>query len=221
MVVLKSFFDGSGKSADRHCGFLTLVGYAAPHVVWPAFEAKWESVLARHGETSIHLNEQRYRDMPVLVGELLESIELASHFGMRTVAATVNLGAYRRLSEIYLSPGRICVEFCINELLRQADSLSCFFDRGEEFYKEVNRLWNSDQGSDAPEWPELAKVSELGQVRDQRNVPGIQAADLLAWHINRSLTKSDHGVELALAANRTPGVFKLFDVAALFALKKP
>jgi hypothetical protein len=67
-------------------------------------------------------------------------------------------------------------------------------------------------------WPELRRVRELGQVRDQKDYPGIQAADLLAWYTNRALTKSAYRIELALFANRTaPAGCKVFDKDALAA----
>ena len=215
MAVLTGFFDGSGKSDDPFCGLLTLAGYAAPPAVWPAFEARWEEILRKHGEQRIHMKEPRYREKPVLIAELLDTIDRASHLGMRSVAATVDLTAYRKLSGQRHSPGRICVQFCIGELPEHADSISCFFDRGEEFFKEVNSQWEREKPY--AEWPQLAKVRKLGLVPG-RDVPGVQAADLLAWYANRAATKSDQDPELALAENRTPGVFKLFDVAELYAL---
>ena len=214
LVILKSYFDGSGKSADRQCRFLTLVGYAAPPTVWPAFEAKWEDLLKKYHVKSFHTNEEQCCGNPLLVAELLDAIEKARHFGMRTVGAILDLEAHRKLSLEYPlpAPGRICAEHCINELLQQADSISCFFDRGEEFFKEVNRYWERDDITEP--WPQLLRVHELGQVR-QGDFPGIQAADLLAWHVNRSLTKSDYDLDLALIDARAPGMFKPFDEEAL------
>jgi hypothetical protein len=217
LVVLKGFFDGSGKPDDPECDFLTLAGYAAPPGVWPAFELRWQSILEKHGEQRTHMNDRRYREKPVLIAELLETIDLAGHFGMRSAAVTVDLTAYRSLSGMRHSPGRICVQFCIDELLKHAGSISCFFDRGEEFFKEVSREWEHEKPG--AEWRQLAKVRELAVLRGL-DVPGIQAADLLAWYANRAVTKSVQDLELALAENRAPGVFKLFDVTALYELGK-
>ena len=217
LAVLRSFLDGSGKSSDPQCKFLTLVGVTAPPVVWPAFEVKWQTILDRHGVKVFHAQEESCRDNSTLVGELLHTFEACREFGMRTVGVSVDLTAHRSLSVWLPNPGHICAKFCINDLLEHASSISCLFDRGEEFLKEVNPLWEVDGG---PEWPELARVHELAAVR-QVDFPGLQAADLLAWHINRSLNRSDHEIEFALTANRTPGTFRLFDVTALYAMKLP
>ncbi|MEO7144572.1 MAG: DUF3800 domain-containing protein [Bryobacteraceae bacterium] len=188
MTVLKAYFDGSGKSDDPSNRFLTLVGYAAEPYVWRDFEAKWIGVLEKHHVDCRHMKEDQYRENPVLLGSLLNAIQEASEFGMRTASCTVALEDHRRLSKEGQLPraGRICAEFCINELLAHATSMSCFFDRGEEFLKEVKPSWEKDSPD---EWPELARIDELGQVRNQKDCPGVQAADWLAWYINRSLTR--------------------------------
>jgi hypothetical protein len=208
LVVLESYFDGSGKSDNPDCYFLTLTGYAAPPVVWPAFEVLWETILQRHHLACFHTQVESCRSNPILVAELLDAIGLSHGFGMTTVGVTLDLKAHRRLFSEYVlpKPGRICAEFCINTLLEQADSISCFFDRKEEFLKEVNPLWEADG---VPDWPQLANVKELAPVR-QVDFPGIQAADLLAWHVNRNLTRSDYGLDLAVIDSRASGKFKMF-----------
>jgi hypothetical protein len=42
--------------------------------------------------------EEGHRHKPALVADLLRAIELAREFGLTTVGATVDLGAYRKLS---------------------------------------------------------------------------------------------------------------------------
>lgn len=214
LIVLKSYFDGSGKSADPQCRFLTLVGYVAPPAVWPPFEAKWRAILKKYRVEYLHANEERLRGNPLLVAEQLEAIDAARHGGMRTVGAILDLEAHRTLSLEFALPasGRICAEYCLNELLRQANSVCCFFDQGEEFYKEVNPYW---ERKEAPDWcPHLQRVRELAQV-NQAKFPGIQAADLFAWHVNRTLTRADYDLEYALIAARAPAEFKAFDDEAL------
>jgi hypothetical protein len=78
-----------------------------------------------------------------------------------------------------------------------APSISCFFDRNEEFFSEAVTRWENDSA----EWPQLANVKELGLVRSC-DFPGVQAADWLGWYINRSLTKADHDIDLRLLLNR-------------------
>jgi hypothetical protein len=196
LAVLVAYFDGSGKSHDPSTPFLTLVGYAAEAAVWPAFEVAWIKILTDHNVDFLHFKEPKVRENPLLLGLLLETIAKAGVFGMHSVSCSVAVSEYRKLGDA-ASPGRVCAEWCINQLLSQASSLSCFFDRGEEFFKEVNNPWEND----SQEWPELSKVSELGLVRS-RDFPGIQAADWLGWYINRSLTKFDHDIDLRLLVNR-------------------
>ena len=192
-----AYFDGSGKSHDPSSQFLTLVGYAADAAVWPAFEVAWLKILSDHQIDGLHFNEPELRENPVLLGLLLETIEKAGAFGMHSVSCSVALAEYRKSGEARL-PGRVCAEWCINELLSQAPSISCFFDHGEEFFREVYAPWEND----SPEWPELSKVRKLALVRS-RDFPGVQAADWLGWYINRSLTKADHDVDLSLLLSRS------------------
>jgi hypothetical protein len=97
LTTLESYYDGRGTSASRQSGFLTLAGYAAPPFVWPAFEVKWQSILEKHGAQYFHANQERHRDEPVLVAELMDTLEIASHFGMTAVSVTVEMEAYGRL----------------------------------------------------------------------------------------------------------------------------
>jgi hypothetical protein len=195
LAVLTAYFDGSGKSHDPSTRFLTLVGYAAEAVCWPSFEAAWVKALSDHHVDQLHFKDSALRENPLLIGVLLETIECSSKFGMRSVSCTVNLAEHRKVSSE--RPGRVCAEWCVNQLLSGVPSMSCFFDRGEEFFEEVKTPWENE----SEKWPELSKVKEVGLVRS-RDFPGIQAADWMGWYINRALNKADYDIDLALLERR-------------------
>lgn len=195
LAVLTAYFDGCGKSHDPSTPFLTLVGYAAEAIVWPGFEAAWAKALADHKVDCLHFKDPAIRENPLLVGVLLETIECGGRFGMHSVSCSVNLAEHRKVSTE--RPGRVCAEGCINTLLSEAPSMSCFFDRNEEFFEEVKNPWENE----SERWPQLANITELGLVRS-RDFPGVQAADWLGWYINRALTRRDYDVDLALLENR-------------------
>ena len=148
MIAMKAYFKGSGKSAHARCRLLTLAAYAGPPNTWLAVEPEWVRILDKHHERYFDAKRKRCRDKPFLVGELLDILEKARAFGMIAIDVTVDLDAHRELSGSHAlpTPGRICAEYWIHELLAEAGSLSCFFDKAEEFSEELTRYWRSEIG---------------------------------------------------------------------------
>lgn len=69
------------------------------------------------------------------------------------------------------------------------------FDRGEAFQPAIEAAWQ--RVKDRPEGRRgpLSLVSKISSA-DWRDVPGLQAADDLAWHVNRWRTKGSIGANL-------------------------
>ena len=125
----------------------------------------------------------------------------------RMFYSAVDLGAWRKLrAETYAlpSPIALCNQFCPEAVLLwyidcypdvvnlQNDTIEYFFDRGESFkgpfeakVREGKKrarhsgVWNL--------WKLIKKVSAV----DMKKVPGVQAADILAWAVNRDNTVSE------------------------------
>jgi hypothetical protein len=125
----------------------------------------------------------------------------------RMFYCTVDIGAWHKLkNEGYEIPGPIdlCNEFSVfgvqlwyaykfplkTEVFDlKTDGEHYVFDRNEEFYLPFRAKWNLEKdnfentGALSP-WVLIDDVTEA----DMRKVPGIQAADILAWSVNREHT---------------------------------
>jgi hypothetical protein len=71
--------------------------------------------------------------------------------------------------------------------LGRSGTIALYFDRNEPFEHQIRRVWEKRKGKHPGP---LQFVSQIGSVC-QEKVYGVQAADLLAWHINRSHTHDD------------------------------
>lgn len=120
---------------------------------------------------------------------------------------TVDTGAWHKLKhEGYdiPEPIELCNEFCVfgiqiwyaykfplkSEIFDlKTDGQHYVFDRNEEFYLPFRAKWNLEKdnfentGALSP-WILIDDVTEA----DMKKVPGIQAADILAWSVNREHT---------------------------------
>ncbi|HEV7674415.1 MAG TPA: DUF3800 domain-containing protein [Candidatus Angelobacter sp.] len=121
----------------------------------------------------------------------------------------IDMRAYHKLkAQSYLIPEPIelCNQFCSEAVLMwwlgdypkkvkgcypdvvdpMADTISYFFDRNEYFKQPFEDKWNAekDRADRTGEWNIWQRVKEVAAV-DMRDVPGIQAADIVAWAVNR------------------------------------
>jgi hypothetical protein len=125
----------------------------------------------------------------------------------RMFYCTVDLGAWHKLrGEGYEIPGPIelCNEFSVYAIQLwyaykfplktemfdlKTDGEHYVFDRNEDFYLPFRAKWYLEKdkfdntGALSP-WVLIDDVTEA----DMRKVPGIQAADILAWSVNREHT---------------------------------
>src|SRR5262245_55085470 len=67
LVVLKVYFDGSGKVDDPKSQFVTIDGYAAKEELWSYFESEWRSILEERGDPGfMHMNKALAHQEPFL-----------------------------------------------------------------------------------------------------------------------------------------------------------
>lgn len=208
-MSLQAYYDGSGKSGGSR--FITLAGIAAPEELWPHFNAQWAEVLARHQliwwHTSAAMNGSPQRAKFVKPAwrngwnkakataariELFNVIlsfhweEWKNAFQIRT--CTVNMEDYRtaRSDNRWLRPPEaICVNTCVGLLkLHRADApLRLCFDRNEEFMKQIEQVWTKDRKKPNVRWAH--QIKEITPGTSETTV-GLQAADLVAWEVNRA-----------------------------------
>jgi hypothetical protein len=83
-----------------------------------------------------------------------------------------------------------------------------FFDQGEPYYGYIHDRWKTQRVRKAePVWERVIHVGEA----NMRKVPGLQAADLLAWSVNHA--EQDRKIEYSwqeriLNIEREPEIFE-------------
>ena len=119
----------------------------------------------------------------------------------RMFYCAVDLVAWRKLrAETYPLPSPIdlCNQFCSEGVLMwhvgmypdiidlQTDTVKYFFDRGEGFKTPFEEKWNSEKerAERTGVWNVFKMVEQVSAV-DMKKIPGVQAADILAWAVNR------------------------------------
>lgn len=121
----------------------------------------------------------------------------------------IDMQAYHKLKAqnyVIPEPIELCNQFCSQSVLMwwlgdypnkvkgcypdqidpMADTISYFFDRHEYFKQPFEDRWNAekDRADKTGEWSIWQRIKEVAAV-DMRDVPGVQAADIVAWAVNR------------------------------------
>lgn len=220
-MTLKAYFDGSGYSKDPNSGHLTLAGYIGIDDAWSEFNVAWRNMLARHGCAYMHMIEAKHLDkefaiqkgwteakVSAVIEDLISSCfaEIGWHKYRDKfcgVSCTIDLTDYRRVCaefpgfEKRKSPESICVDCVVTVALSMlpADDSSetgkmghveLIFDRNEAFLHKINQPWLEHKKRS-----EILRHIASICTADMRNVPGLQAADVLAWYANYSHREGD------------------------------
>jgi len=150
-------------------------------------------------------------------------------FGMFYCA--VDLDAWRSLkAETYQLPDPIDMgnEFCSEKVLDwylvrypgiiNPNAIHYFFDHNEPFKLRFEGKWNQGKvrRARAKEGEPLCKWDLIGAVTtaEMKKIPGLQAADILAWSVNRENTNRGDvpGVSLAhIMRNIIPSLYAIWD----------
>ena len=128
---------------------------------------------------------------------------------------SVDLFAWRKLrAETYELPDPVdmCNKYCSETVVgwylnsypgvidTSTDNLKYFFDRSEPFKKPFEDKWNYEKNwaeeiGEQSCWHLIDDVSAV----DMKKTPGIQAADIIAWGVNREVTQKDGKLGFHLA----------------------
>ncbi len=216
----KAFYDGTH---DERCEqALTLTGLAAPESVWEAFEKDWDAALVEnHVYEDLHMRELMHNkgyfadfghaEKMKLVASLWNVFGKHRPTRMRAYSCTVLLPDYERAKNTILTlrePEAICVNYCVGGLQLTEEELSLpkpillYFDRGEPFMHTINRVWEkATHGGEyfgtKRGWP--YQIRNI--IPADRSYLPIQAADFLAWSVNRCHCTGDVlGSAFALSA---------------------
>ncbi len=210
-VAIKAYCDGSGKSDDRNSRYLSLAGFIAGPEAWDAFERRWGEVLARHGCEYLHMKDANalrgnfstwtHERVNRLLSNLKDSClsaKAVNDYGTFVCAhCTVKLADYYSVAATYpqllgIKPEQFCGTLVVNVAASMLPdnasrpfgkdgTVELFFDKTESFMKHVDRDWRLNRKSRHASWNMVSSV----RPSDSKTVYGIQAADFLAWNVNR------------------------------------
>lgn len=209
-MAFKCFFDGGNKADSRLYDTLTLAALSGDGILWDAFSDQWRAVLKRHRAPFLHTSDAMARKGVCLgwtnaqvenfVGDCASVIErhattrkknTFTYCGIRLAAVTVFLKDFRK------ALGRLPDLGSVEEVCAVHAAAMCqtygfftghskaqfFYDRGEPFCGHIRDRMNNKKARKMI--PRLGKTVVTAEA-DMRDVPALQAADLLAWTINHT-----------------------------------
>jgi hypothetical protein len=212
-MVIKSYFDGSNDPNSARFGNVTLASVSGDSVQWRTLESNWAEALKRHGVNYLHTTDALSlkrefsidkgwdpKRVDLLLTELVSVLEQScarqrqetiTGRGLRPCTVRIELTDFKKAQhEIEDLPP--VTEVCATQYLGHCDRwrqfcgghwLYLFFDQGESFCGHiVDRIRNPIAKKDFPETRRILRCDQL----DMRRVPGLQAADLVAWSVSHA-----------------------------------
>lgn len=215
-MALKSYFDGGNEANSREYDIVTLAAFSGSGIQWGNFEEHWKHNLVKHHAKWLHTTDAATLNGPfsrdkgwtttkvdafikdcVTIIERCAAVRVKTELtfrGIRPATVSVLLKDFKKaLLKIPAleSPTEICATQCLGccfhygEYLDDRQKFQLFFDQGEPFYGHAHdRRTNRRSRKIDQIWK---KVTHLGE-SDMREVPALQAADLLAWSVNHKYT---------------------------------
>jgi hypothetical protein len=212
VAVLQAYFDESGTHDGS--GRMCIAGYLFAPAQAKKFSKEWGAVLAAAGLDSFSASDcanggKAFRGMPAderdrLARKLIALIRERMTFGVAVVFAadTYEAEATREWVKYYGHPYTTCLQFCLAEVNRWAKrtgflgEVAYFFEAGHRHQREANeRMHNIAR--DAKKRADYHYASHT--FIDKRHARPCDAADYLAWHINRFMRQK-------FPTDGTPGV---------------
>ncbi len=203
--MLIAFFDESGHSSGTE--FFALAAFVAQDSHWVAFDEQWRNALSRHGAPYLHMREFAHWVGPFkgwtedrrkgLLGDCVTAIKSIHAIA---VGAAMSVEDFKKLEYEAQSSLQDPFFCCFQEVVRGAAlnahlepeglNVQMVFSRQDEFRAMASKLWNvMAEHIDVNE-----RMASL-EFQDMRTVPGLQAADLLAYEFrhfyHRRQTKPD------------------------------
>jgi len=213
LIAFESYFDCSG--GVKNTPYLTLAGMAADDSMWSEFNRGWNDILRSSNPPAAYMhmtealtlrgefdqkkgwsNQSIYK----LAYKLLKFMSEMDKTKFRQFMCAIDMHAYRKLESEGIQmhgPIEICnkcpetvLSWYVTKYPGVIQHLHFFFDQGEPFKEGFEQLWTSNKnnvlGSHGADifWSLLKTISSA----DMRDHPALQAADMLAWSVNRGLT---------------------------------
>ncbi len=218
LIAVQCYFDGSKGNDGSSSKWLTLAGYIGSDVFWGSFDGLWRKMLRERYPVApyIHMYELLGHDDPFervagwtddkisdLINDALNLLQQINRRAFCSFVCSVDVTAHTQLLEAGRAidpPEVICAEWCINKALAwyaeehpaKVEPAYIFFDRGEDFMRRFKDQWLAKRTPPgrvkrALFWDLIANVQDV----DMKERPGIQASDMKAWALTRSLSERE------------------------------
>lgn len=163
---------------------------AADVDTWSDFERKWWQVLGKHGRKSSHMSAD-HSDDNSFTEDRLRVIQqfIKDKEKVCTAISVVRLEDYEQGYSATL-PRHTCLNtyWCLDQICKQfpEGKIDFVFDQGEPFFNEVNQHLTKKSKNFIRQHRMLSRISAL--TKASSDCYSVQAADFLAWQINRQRT---------------------------------
>jgi hypothetical protein len=194
-LPVTAYLDGSG---THGWPILTLAAVVVEDSLLDALSSEWTRALTAFGMPSLHM--RLFHDLATKAPHRAEELRCAilsllSRLGAgqgylyarsRSVITADHATAATSM-RLLKTPPELCVDFCLGGLTipdadaGREDVVSLVFDRKEPFQRCVYNLWARNRRCRRQGWPRQVRAIQTGSSSD----PGLQAADLIAWTVNR------------------------------------
>jgi Protein of unknown function (DUF3800) len=204
MPPIKGYFDESGDERDPQHSALAVAGYIAPADCWPDFDSGWQTVLEEFQLPHFHMRELQKRvgafaswneNAPQAEAALLAALAgLIAKAKLKGCGAVIALNDLRRFNAetgATIDAKALGIYACALSARQfyETDDMELLFDRMIES-NSILALAESYGKSDKyypfmqnfPDFTALPKNHPTGA----RQVPGLQAADFLAWESRKN-----------------------------------
>jgi len=194
--TVRAYLDGSQSE-----NLLTLAAMSASPPTWERFESRWAEVLEKHGVSAAHMRENRepsfVQNLETVLRDFgdqkdafcsVSSVILPHHKVVSQAIDAMEAGGKQRK---FPEASELCAYDCLNYLCwhYQTGQFALVFDRNEPFFAKLYNPWNVRKGKTA-DHPHLSRVEQM-EPGSLDCHPPLQAADFIAWHVNRFWTKRD------------------------------
>ncbi|HVM79658.1 MAG TPA: hypothetical protein VMU06_11595 [Stellaceae bacterium] len=215
MLVLKSFFDESGKEDDPNLSACSVAGYVTEVGVWEAFERRWRGALDLFEVPYFHMKEFGAPNGPYakwregrdgeredFLKALISVIEGCALTGIGSLVRLTDLRRFNREFGTRLDAYALCIYGCFLELREMFPhaQMQMVVDGfpGVSSKIEAARQYAASDGYYREIGPYVAKqltVTPLAEGITFRCVLPIQAADFAAWEIRKSSERKNEWFE--------------------------
>lgn len=211
-MPIEAYFDGSNVDGWTDGKCVTLAGFVSEDDIWVEIDKEWTRILAGgngrpparylhmreaarfDGEFS-HRNGWNERNVSSLLIDLLMYLQTVDKNRFRYFYCFLDLEAHRRVLADGIElpdPLTMCLEVpksVLNWYFVKwpgvIDSADFFFDKDEPFKEPFEKKWKHEKDFSLSGADYVWSMIKTITTADMRDNPGLQAADLAAWTVNR------------------------------------